>query len=123
MTDDAPALLRAAHTAELEPDELLAARALLYRAFDDMTEDDWEHCLGGVHVLLERTDGLVLAHAAVVQRRLLHRGRAWRVGYVEGVAVEPRLRRRGHGTAVIRQAEQVVARAYEFGALAASEEG
>ncbi|MEY9874845.1 aminoglycoside 2'-N-acetyltransferase I [Streptacidiphilus sp. MAP12-33] len=123
MTDARPARLRVAHTADLDPDDLLAARALLYRAFDDMTEDDWEHCLGGLHVLVQRADGLVVAHAAVVQRRLLHRGRAWRVGYVEGVAVEPPLRRHGHGAAVMREAARLISRAHEFGALASSDEG
>jgi aminoglycoside 2'-N-acetyltransferase I len=122
MTEDLPTL-RVVHTADLEPDELIAARALLYRAFDDMTEDDWEHCLGGVHVLLREPGGLVVAHAAVVQRRLLHLGRAWRVGYVEGVAVEQALRGRGLGAAVMAEAERVIDRAYEFGALGSSEEG
>ncbi|RAG85951.1 aminoglycoside 2'-N-acetyltransferase [Streptacidiphilus pinicola] len=115
--------LRVAHTADLEPDERTAARALLYRAFDDMTEDDWEHCLGGVHALLREPSGLVVAHAAVVQRRLLHLGRAWRVGYVEGVAVEASHRRRGYGGAVMAEVERIIDRAYEFGALGSSDEG
>ncbi|WP_042416490.1 GNAT family N-acetyltransferase [Streptacidiphilus anmyonensis] len=122
MTEDQPAL-RVAHTADLEPDELTAARALLYRTFDDMAEDDWEHCLGGVHALLRLPNGLVVAHGAVVQRRLLHSGRAWRVGYVEGVAVESTLRRRGYGGAVMAPLERVIDRAYDFGALGSSEEG
>jgi aminoglycoside 2'-N-acetyltransferase I len=122
MSEDLPAL-RVAHTANLEPDELIAARALLYRVFDDMTEDDWEHCLGGMHALLREPGGLVVAHAAVVQRRLLHLGRAWRVGYVEGVAVEAGLRRRGYGSAVMAAVERIIDRAYEFGALGAAEDG
>src|SRR5688500_20173125 len=41
--------LRTVHTAELGADTLADARALLYAVFDDMTEEDWEHALGGVH--------------------------------------------------------------------------
>ncbi len=60
------------------------------------TEIDWEHCLGGLHALVWRGPRLV-AHAALVQRRLLHRGRALRAGHVEGVAVHPDVQRQGLG--------------------------
>ena len=46
------ALLRTAHTADLDPATLASARALLYDVFDDMTDDDWEHALGGLHALI-----------------------------------------------------------------------
>ncbi|WP_051943890.1 GNAT family N-acetyltransferase [Streptacidiphilus rugosus] len=113
--------VRVAHTAELDARDLAEARALLYRVFDDMAEDDWEHSLGGMHALV-REGGLVVAHASVVQRRMVHRGRAWRVGYVEGVGVERRLRRQGYGAAVMAALEGVIARGYDFGALAATDE-
>ncbi len=111
-----------AHTADLLDDELAAARALLFDVFDDMTEPDWEHCLGGVHALLVE-GGAVIAHAALVQRRLLHDGRALRAGYVEGVAVRRDRQRRGHGTALMTRLGSVIRRAYEVGALASSDEG
>lgn len=41
-----------AHTAALDPAALAAARALLYDVFDDMTDHDWEHALGGIHALV-----------------------------------------------------------------------
>ena len=41
-----------AHTADLDAATLSAARALLYDVFDDMTDHDWEHALGGVHALV-----------------------------------------------------------------------
>ena len=81
------------HTSELDADTRAAARELLYVVFDDMTEHDWEHSLGGLHALV--MDGArVVGHAAIVQRRLLYGGRALRAGYVEGVAVHPEHRRR-----------------------------
>ena len=78
--------VRVAHTAQLDPGTLADARALLYAVFDDMTEADWEHSLGGIHALAY-DGGELVGHAAVIQRRLLHGGRALRTGYVEGVGV------------------------------------
>jgi aminoglycoside 2'-N-acetyltransferase I len=118
--------LRTAHTSDLDAATLEAARALLYEVFDDagdpMTEEDWEHCLGGIHALVLE-DGDVIAHAAVVQRRLIHQGRALRTGYVEGVAVRRDRQRRGHGAALMEAVERVIRGAYDIGALGASEEG
>jgi aminoglycoside 2'-N-acetyltransferase I len=113
--------VQTSHTADLEPEALNAARALLYDVFDDMTEHDWEHSLGGVHALARDGDELV-GHAAVVQRRLLHGGRALRAGYVEGVGVRAGHRRHGHGAAMMDALEPVVRRAYDLGALGATDE-
>ena len=114
-----------AHTADLDTDTLAAARALLYDVFvtpgDEMTEDDWEHCLGGIHAVVREGDA-VIAHAAVVQRRLVHRGRALRCGYVEGVAVRADRRRQGHGAAVMEAVERVIRAAFHVGALGSTDE-
>jgi aminoglycoside 2'-N-acetyltransferase I len=112
--------LRTAHTADVDPATLAAARALLEVAFaGNWNDDDWEHCLGGVHALV--WDGAELVgHGAVVQRRLLHGGRALRGGYVEGVGVRSDQRRRGHAAAIMGALERVVRGAYELGALAAT---
>ena len=89
--------VQTAHTADLDPAALAAARALLDEAFaGDFDEHDWEHSLGGVHALVWEGDAVV-GHAAVVQRRLLHGGRALRAGYVEGVGVRADRRRHGYG--------------------------
>ncbi len=113
--------LRTAHTAELEADVLADAKGLLYAVFDDMTEQDWEHALGGVHALVW-DDGHLIGHASLIQRRLLHRGRALRAGYVEGVAVHADRRRRGHGGALMTALERVARRAYDVAALGATDE-
>lgn len=113
--------VRTAHTADLEPATLGAARALLDAVFEgDMSDHDWEHALGGVHALVWEDDELI-GHGSVVQRRLLHDGRALRAGYVEGVAVRADRRRRGHGAALMRALERVVRRAYDLGALGATD--
>ncbi len=115
--------IQLAHTADLGPATLKKARALLGLVFgQEMTDHDWEHALGGVHVLIWDGERLV-GHAAIVQRRLLHGGRALRTGYVEGVAVHPAHRREGHGAAMTAELERIVRDAYELGALGASEEG
>ena len=115
------ALLRTAHTADLDPATLASARALLYDVFDDMTDDDWEHALGGVHALIWAGPELV-GHGSVVQRRLVYRGRALRTGYVEGVGVRADQRNRGHGSAIMTELERVVRNAYDLGALGATDD-
>jgi aminoglycoside 2'-N-acetyltransferase I len=114
--------VRVAHTADLDAGTLAAARALLDEAFEDLTDADWDHALGGVHALAW-ADGELIGHAAVIQRRLLHGGRALRAGYVEGVAVRADRRGRGHAAAMMAALERVVRGAYELGALGATDEG
>lgn len=114
--------LRVAHTADLDATTLASARALLVDVFDgDFSDDGWDHALGGVHALV--WDGAdVIGHASVVQRRLLHGGRALRAGYVEGVGVRADRRRRGHGASMMTALERVAREAYDLGALAATDE-
>jgi len=109
------------HTAQLSAEELTAARALCDASYGDFGDADWEHALGGMHALV-LDDGVLVAHGAVVQRQLLHRGRALRCGYVEAVAVHPDHRRRGHGHAVMGALEDLAA-AYDLLALCSSGEG
>lgn len=113
--------VRTAHTSDLSPDELSAIRTLLDAAFDDMTDADYEHALGGMHALVWDGPELI-GHASVVMRRLLHEGSSLRTGYVEGVAVRADRRRQGYGGALIDALEQVIRRAYEVGALGATDE-
>ncbi len=116
--------LRVVHTADLDAAARGAARSLLEDAFaagGGFADEDWEHCLGGLHVLA-REDGVLVGHAAVVQRRLLHAGRPLRAGWVEGVAVRPDRRRRGVGGVLMAAVEDVVRRAYDLGGLSATDE-
>jgi len=114
--------LERAHTADLDAAVLDRAHALLEAAFDGrFSTEDWEHALGGVHVLAWEGPTLI-GHASVVQRQLLHQGRPLRTGYVEGVAVLPTHRRRGHAAAMMTELENVIRRAYDVGALGASDE-
>jgi aminoglycoside 2'-N-acetyltransferase I len=111
-----------AHTAELDIGTLEAARALLGDVFEGVwTDHDWEHALGGVHAVVWE-GGELVGHASVVQRRLLHCGRALRTGYVEGVGVRADRRGRGYGAAMMAALERVLRGAYDLGALSAADE-
>ncbi|MFE7976342.1 GNAT family N-acetyltransferase [Streptomyces shenzhenensis] len=115
--------VRTAHTAELDPADLRAVRSLLHDGFaGGFSDADFEHALGGMHALVHGEDGIV-AHGSVVMRRARHRGRWLRIGYVEAVVVRPAERRRGLGGQVMGALERVVDRAYDLGALSASEDG
>jgi aminoglycoside 2'-N-acetyltransferase I len=110
------------HTADVASATLAEIRALMDLVFPgDFDEHDWEHALGGMHVI-GRAGGALVAHASVVQRRLLHGGTALRCGYVEAVGVHPDHRRRGHAHALMREATRIVRSAYEIGALGATDE-
>jgi aminoglycoside 2'-N-acetyltransferase I len=112
---------RLIHTADLDGDTLHSAHQLLIDAFEgNYSEDDWEHTLGGMHALI-CDHGALIAHAAVVLRRLLHRGAQLRTGYVEGVAVREDRRGQGLCTALMDGVEQVIRGAYQLGALSPSE--
>ena len=114
--------VRTAHTADLEAETLETARALLDAVFEgDLTADDWEHALGGIHALAWEAGELV-GHASVIARRLLHGGRALRAGYVEGVGVRADRRERGHGSALMAALERVIRGAFDLGALGATDE-
>ena len=92
-------------------------RSFLDAAYQgEFADEDWEHALGGVHVVV-RDGGELVAHAAVVQRRLVVGERPLRAGYVEALAVRGDRRREGLAAAVMTPAERIVASAYDVGAL------
>jgi aminoglycoside 2'-N-acetyltransferase I len=110
-------------SADLDGATTAQLRALMTAAFEGgFDEHDWEHALGGTHLLV-RVDGLVLAHAAVVPRALDVDGIPFRTGYVEAVATLSSRQGQGHGTAVMRAASEVVRADYELGALSTGSPG
>jgi len=112
-----------AHTGQLSPADLTACRTLFDNVFGPgPTDQDWDHSLGGMHALVWDGDELV-GEGSLVQRRLLHGGRALRAGCVEGVAVRPDRRREGHGATVMEALEELARNAYEVGMLSATEAG
>src|SRR5919112_3181609 len=111
-------MLRTATTAELTPEDLAALREMVFEAFGGrFDEHDWEHALGGVHVLVVE-DGEPVAHGSVVPRVLVAGGLEVHTGYVEGVATRGDRRGLGLATAVMREVGRVVPDRYELGGLA-----
>jgi aminoglycoside 2'-N-acetyltransferase I len=113
-------VLRTVHTADLTGSDHTRIRDLLDDAFEGRFDDhDWDHALGGQHILIT-VDGTLIAHGSVIQRRFLHQNRSLRCGYVEAVAVHRTHRRRGVGSAVMTEAERIIDHGYGLGALSAS---
>jgi aminoglycoside 2'-N-acetyltransferase I len=108
--------MKVAHTSDLRDDELGDIRALMDEAFgDEFDEHDWQHALGGMHVLVVE-EGRLAGHASVVQRRVIAGGRTLRCGYVEAVGV--RL-----GTALTQACNRIVRAGYHVGVLGATDAG
>lgn len=113
--------LRSIATEALTDAEIRAIRVLLDAAFWDdpeerFTDADWEHAIGGTHVVLDVDDEIV-AHASVVPRELHVAGRPLRTGYVEAVATAPNHQGAGFGSAVMREIAGHIRASYELGAL------
>jgi aminoglycoside 2'-N-acetyltransferase I len=114
---------RLVHTADLKSDARQRAYEMVNDAFaGELTDTDWDHALGGMHALIWHR-GAIIAHGAVVQRRLLYRGAALRCGYVEAVAVREDWRGQGLAVAILDACEQVIRGGYQLGALSSSDRG
>ncbi len=104
-------------------DVLADARRLMDEAFAGRFDDtDWDHALGGAHVLVTE-DGAVLAHAAVVRRELHVDGRPFLTGYVEAVGTAPDRQRQGLGSLAMVEAGRVLREQHELGALSTGSPG
>ena len=122
MSGHEPRLRRLA-TSSLTDDEAHAIRALMVVAFHDdddpdeaFDEHDWQHALGGTHVVLD-LDGEIVAHASVVERWLHVGGLPLRTGYVEAVATAPERQGSGFGTIVMADVGEIIRAGFELGGL------
>lgn len=104
-------------TAEASGDLLTEIRRLLVQAFEGgFSEDDWEHTIGGWHVVVA-DGGVALSHAAVVPRVLEVADRPLHAGYVEGVATAPVRQRQGLGSLAMAEVSELLRSEFEMGAL------
>lgn len=111
------------HTAALHDDEKGAMRELLDSCFDgEFADTDWDHALGGMHVLALDEEQLV-GHGCVVQRSMLMGDQPLRCGYIEAIAVDELRRGEGIGNNITAWVTEFVRQAYDFGALGATDLG
>jgi aminoglycoside 2'-N-acetyltransferase I len=104
-------------SAETAQPLLADLRDLLVDAFEgEFSDEDWEHCLGGWHVVAFDGD-TALAHAAVVPRSIRVGNQNFAAGYVEGVATRPDRQRQGLGSQVMTEAAGVIRREFDLGVL------
>jgi len=113
--------LRHLPTAGLTSSEIVVIREIMRLAFRDdederFDDSDWEHALGGIHVVLD-VDGEIVTHAAIVERELHVDDRPLRTGYVEAVATSPARQGEGFGSVVMTDVNEIIRERYELGAL------
>lgn len=117
------AQIRVARTHEMTAEALATVSRLMDAAFEDaFTADDWDHSLGGWHVLAFDGDDL-LAHGSLVERRLFIDDVPVRAGYVEAVGTDPAMQGNGLGTAVMEPIGAIIAERFDLGALSTSAHG
>ena len=115
-------MVRTAHTADLDAATLAAARALLDDVFEgELTDDDWEHCHGGIHALAYDDDDARRPRrrrpAPAALRRARAAGRA--TSRASASAAPPP---EGHADALMAALERIIRAAYDLGALGATDE-
>ena len=95
---------------EIDAGTRAALRGLWDRAFGDrFSDDDADHAYGGVHVLV-RDGGRLVGHASAVPRRLRFGDGLWcTVGYVEGVATDPKRQGEGIGRIMMQRLHAQIA--------------
>ena len=110
-------------TGDASPELLQEIRSVLESAFEGgFTGDDWDHTLGGWHVVVTDTDEVV-SHAAVVARILEFDGRTLSTGYVEGVGTRPDRQGEGLGTLAMELIATLIQEHFEVGALSTGDPG
>jgi aminoglycoside 2'-N-acetyltransferase I len=120
-TSDNRMRLRRIPTRDLTASEITIIRGLLVTAFgsdeeEGFDDDDWAHALGGVHFVLE-VNGVIVSHAAVVERELHVGGKPVRTGYVEAVATAADRQGAGFGSMVMADVTSYIRERFELGAL------
>lgn len=101
--------------------ELKDIHNLLIEAFEqDFSAEDWQHTFGGTRVI-GLIENKVVAHAAIVPRRIWLDDIEHQVGYLEGVAVLPQFQRRGVGSALLDYLSEFASKNYQWSMLSSGE--
>ena len=111
--------VRTTSTDQLSAEEFAEINALCEAAFRFPFAGVWERVGQGIHVIAE-SDGRVVAHAMLVDRRIFtgpELDTTLDAAYVENVATRPDAQGLGHGSAVMVEAGRIIEEEYEIGAL------
>ena len=84
----------------------------------DFSDEDWDHALGGWHVLVTAEDGALVAHTAVVPRRLYVADRHFRPATSRPSERHRRVQGTGVGSLAMQAIGELLPRHFELGALA-----
>lgn len=97
-------------------------RELLNDAFDgDFAEADWQHTLGGIR-FVGHLDNHLVAHGAVVARKMEVDDQVIEVGYVEGIAIAPRYWGKGYGSKLMEEITRYCNSKYSISILSTDEQ-
>lgn len=109
--------LRMFVSAELPSETVSELRRLMDAAYAGcFTNDDWENAQGGTHAVIEEA-GAVVAHGAVVPRKVIVGGTAMSAGYIEAVAVSPARQGSGLGKRVMQALAVILEERFVIGVL------
>lgn len=111
------------HSYELKETEKEALFLFLDQVFKgNFSRTDLSHALGGIHLFIKDKETLI-GHVSIVQRSMVVGEKAHYVGYVEAMAVSKNYQRQGIGQKLMSQVNEIIEKAYDFGALCSSEDG
>lgn len=112
-----------ASDADLDPQISAVVRNLLNDAFEgDFSEEDWKHTFGGMRFLGFLNDQLI-AHGAVVPRKIEVDESDLIIGYVEGIAVAPTYWHKGYGSLLMADITSYCLSEFSLSMLSTSEKG
>ena len=110
-------------SAEMSGELVTDIRQLLAQAFDGrFSQEDWEHTLGRVHVVVSDAVAVV-SHAAVVPRILEVAHRPFDAGYVEGVVTAPGQQGQGLASLAMARVSTLIRGSFAMGGLSTSRHG
>ena len=118
-------MLRISRASDADLDSQISEvlRNLLNEAFEgDFSEEDWQHTFGGMRFLGFLNDQLI-AHGAVVRRKIKVDESDLIIGYVEGIAVAPTYWHKGYGSLLMADITSYCLSEFSLSMLSTSEKG
>ncbi|MBU3716620.1 MAG: GNAT family N-acetyltransferase, partial [Candidatus Nanopelagicaceae bacterium] len=114
-------MLEIRRLAEINSQESAQILSILSEAFEgEFSHEDWLHTFGGYRFLGFLNNQLI-AHGAIVKRRIWVDSEELIVGYIEGIAVAPSKWRKGFGSALMEQISSLCKSEFSLSMLSTGE--